>query len=645
MFEPLFLTDMLLAFAVMTAAAALGRRDRRPRWILYGTAALVLARLVVAGLLLTGGLPLADTRLLLQVPLAVVPLALAFFRPEAQRPAAVGVGLSALWLFLPYAQQETHVALAVSLAAMGLTYLLSRRRGPWATLGFLIAPTVVLALAYQGNVAASGAMAGHDHHMDTTTGHQHHTGTAAGHQHHTGTTAGHQPGTGTAAGHQHHTSTTTGHQPGTGTSVADLTGPRDRTPDVRVTLTAAHGKVKLASGREIDALTFNGQAPGPQIRVKKGQLLEVTLLNTDVEEGVTLHWHGVDVPNAEDGVPGVTQDAVMPGGRHVYRFVPDRAGTFWYHTHRVSSLTVERGLFGSLIVEDGQRGVEKTVFTHLWPGADDPIAAFDTADQPVRQAVAAGEPVLLRLINSSEEPHRLHIDGTPYTVTAIDGNQVQGATPLPRGTDLLLAAGGRFDVAFTMPPGTVSLSIDVNEIPNTAALALSPDGTAPPEPSATGPLFDPLTYGTTTPIADETYDRTFDLTLDDGFGFALGSFTYVSSSINGRLYPAVPTLMVTEGDRVKMRIVNRSIIDHPMHLHGHRVRVLSRNGVPATGSTWWTDTLNVAPGEIFEIDFTADNPGVWMDHCHNFEHGSQGMIMHLAYTGVGTSYTEDSIPE
>ncbi|WP_217707193.1 multicopper oxidase domain-containing protein [Nonomuraea rhodomycinica] len=133
----------------------------------------------------------------------------------------------------------------------------------------------------------------------------------------------------TMAGHHH-----------MGTSVADLTGPGDRTPDVRVTLTAAHSKIKLASGREIDALTFNGQAPGPQIRAKKGQLLEVTLLNTDVKEGVTLHWHGVDVPNAEDGVPGVTQEAVMPGQKHVYRFVPNCTGTFWYHTHRASSLTV-----------------------------------------------------------------------------------------------------------------------------------------------------------------------------------------------------------------------------------------------------------------------------------------------------------------
>ncbi|GAA2694525.1 multicopper oxidase domain-containing protein [Nonomuraea recticatena] len=150
--------------------------------------------------------------------------------------------------------------------------------------------------------------------------------------------------------------------------------------------------------------------------------------------------------------------------------------------------------------------------------------------------------------------------------------------------------------------------------------------------------------GTDLPVEKVTHDRAYEIVLDDGFGFAQGSFTYVSSSMNGRLYPAVPTLMVAEGERVKVRVVNRSLIDHPMHLHGHRVRVLSRNGTPATGSTWWTDSLNVAPGEIFEIDFTADNPGIWMDHCH-FKHGAEGMIMHLAYTGITSPFDETHIPE
>ncbi|TMR25116.1 multicopper oxidase family protein [Nonomuraea turkmeniaca] len=628
MFEPLFLIDMLLAIAAIVAAAATGglagRLARRPaaarplRFALYCTAALVVLRLAVAGLVLTGGLPLAGSRLIVQVPLAVLPVAWALIMLRRHTPvvaahaAAGGVLLSAVWLFIPF---DPVIQLIVSMPAVGLAALVGRWRTggarlarlPWAAVVFVLSPAVVLGMAYQSNVAAAHA--------------GHHGGTM-------------DWGTGAMP-----------HHPPQARTVDQLTGPRDKAPDARFTLTAARGKVLLGSGRQIDALTFNGHAPGPELRVRLGSLVEVTLINTDVEEGVTLHWHGVDVPNAEDGVPGVTQEAVMPGGRHVYRFVPDRPGTFWYHTHRDAAETVERGLFGALIVEDTHAGVDKTVFTHLWPGAEDPIAAFGTADRPAREAVAVGEPVLLRLINSSEEPHRIHVGGTTYTVTAIDGNPVQGATPLTAGTDLLLAAGGRYDIAFTMPGGSVTLSIDVNEIPNTAALAFSPDGTAPPATLGTGPLFDPLTYGTATPAGEGRYDRTFDIGTDDGFGFAMGRFNYVSSSINGRLYPAVPMLMVSEGDRVKMRMANRSLIDHPMHLHGHRVRVLSRNGVPATGSPWWTDTLNVAPGEVFEVAFTADNPGIWMDHCHNFKHGSEGMVMHLGYAGVTTPYTEDRIPE
>ncbi|RVX38807.1 FtsP/CotA-like multicopper oxidase with cupredoxin domain [Nonomuraea polychroma] len=633
MFEPLFLTDMLLALAAIIAAVVTGglagRLARRPaglrrlRFALYGTATLVVLRLAVAVLILTGGLALADSRLIVQVPLAVLPIAWALMAVRRHDPvmaahaAAGGVLLSGVWLFIPF---DPVIQLIVSVPAVGLSALVGRWRTggsrlarlPWAAVVYLLAPAVVLGLSYQANVAAAHAGGHHGGSMDWGSGAMpHHAAQAR--------------------------------------SVDQLTGPRDKTPDARFTLTAARGKVRLGSGREIDALTFNGKAPGPELRVRLGSLVEVTLINTDVEEGVTLHWHGVDVPNAEDGVPGVTQEAVLPGGRHVYRFVPDRPGTFWYHTHRDAAETVERGLFGALIVENPQQaahqGVEKTVFTHLWPRAEEAIAAFGTADRPSNEAVAAGEPVLLRLINSSEEPHRIHVGGTAYTVTAIDGNPIQGATPLTAGTDLLLAAGGRYDLAFTMPRSTVTLSIDVNEIPNTAALAFSPDGTAPPDTLGMGPLFDPLTYGTAAPAGEDRYDRAFDLRLDDGFGFAMGRFNYVSSSINGRLYPAVPMLMVSAGDRVKVRIANRSLIDHPMHLHGHRIRVLSRNGVPATGSPWWTDTLNVAPGEVFEVAFTAGNPGIWMDHCHNFKHGSEGMVMHLGYAGVTTPYTEDRIPE
>jgi FtsP/CotA-like multicopper oxidase with cupredoxin domain len=109
-------------------------------------------------------------------------------------------------------------------------------------------------------------------------------------------------------------------------------------------------------------------------------------------------------------------------------------------------------------------------------------------------------------------------------------------------------------------------------------------------------------------------------------------------TVNGRLFPDVPMFMVDQGDVVRMRIENHSGEVHPMHLHGHHVIVLSRNGIRATGSPWTVDSLNVNDGESYEIAFVADNPGIWMDHCHNLPHAQQGLTAHLMYSAVTTPY-------
>ena len=110
------------------------------------------------------------------------------------------------------------------------------------------------------------------------------------------------------------------------------------------------------AARRWTGYTLNGTSPGPTIEAQQGDLVQVTVTNEDVAEGVTLHWHGVDVPNAEDGVAGVTQDAVPPGGEHVYRFVVEDAGTYWYHSHQVSHEQVRKGLFGILVVHPESSG-------------------------------------------------------------------------------------------------------------------------------------------------------------------------------------------------------------------------------------------------------------------------------------------------
>lgn len=137
---------------------------------------------------------------------------------------------------------------------------------------------------------------------------------------------------------------------------------------------------------------------------------------------------------------------------------------------------------------------------------------------------------------------------------------------------------------------------------------------------------------------DSQFQQHFTLRLDWSFLSFHDGALRVSHRINGRLHPNTPVLVVRDGDLVRLTIINRTADDHPMHLHGHTALVLARNGKPTTASPWWTDTLNVAPGETYDIAFRADNPGIWMNHCHNLDHAAAGMTTHLAYEGVHTPY-------
>lgn len=160
-------------------------------------------------------------------------------------------------------------------------------------------------------------------------------------------------GGGRETGHQHHGGAATGQ-----VSVASLSGPKVGAPDVAVTLTAREEPFSLRSGQRLTGYTLNHSSPGPLIRARHGDLVQVTLVNANVSEGVTLHWHGIDVPNAEDGVAGVTQNAVAAGGKHVYRFIAEDAGSYWYHSHQVSHEQVRKGLFGAFVIDPASRAAE-----------------------------------------------------------------------------------------------------------------------------------------------------------------------------------------------------------------------------------------------------------------------------------------------
>jgi len=452
-----------------------------------------------------------------------------------------------------------------------------------------------------------------------------------------------------------------------GTPVARLVEPRAGEPDRRITLTARD---------EGERITLNGQSPGPELRFGFGELVEVVLVNESVAGGATLHWHGIDVPNAMDGVAGVTQDAVMPGGRFVYRFVADQPGTYWYHAHQLSSEQVRRGLLGAVIVADppatartgapaSESAQDEVVLLHQY-GVD---ATLGGRTGTTTVPAPAGRTVRVRVINTDNALTALWVTGAPFRVIAADGIPLNRPDEASRRS-LGITAGGRADLLITVPEPGVRIDFG-----GTTALVLGRDpanGVLPEQPAE---FLDLLDYGAPVdPLLDtgasagsppgagaadasgsssrdreairlraDPPDRSFEYRIGRRLGFLdgrPGSWW----TINDRMFPDVPMFMVRQGEAVRMRVENRSGASHPMHLHGHHALVLSRNGVAASGSPWWVDSIEVAPGDTWEIAFRADNPGIWMDHCHNLPHASEGLVAHLMYAGVSSSYRIGGAP-
>jgi len=424
-----------------------------------------------------------------------------------------------------------------------------------------------------------------------------------------------------------------------GIAVPALVGPVLDGPVRKFTLTADESALRLASGATVDAWAFDGSLPGPELRVVQGDTVEVTLLN-HLAVGTTIHWHGVDVPNAMDGVAGVTQDAVPPGGQFVYRFRVDQAGTFWYHSHQEANEQVHRGLFGALVVlprDTVEADDDLAIVAHTWGHTDrGPRFALGSADLLDRRAIRPGATVRLRLVNTDDDLRRFALSGTPFRLAAIDGTDLNAPDEV-RDLTIAVPAGAKYDLTFTMPDGPVALTVaDAPE----AGLLLSVNGDGVPPTSASGPGLDITRYGHSAPTAigpDSHFDRRYVLDLSQQPGFYDGHFGLLST-VNGQTFPQSPMLMVREGDLVKLTFHNAGFMDHPMHLHGHHWLVLSRDGQVLSGSPLWLDTIDVAPGETWEVAFRADNPGIWMDHCHTLWHAAGGMMLDIGYEGVTTPF-------
>lgn len=413
-----------------------------------------------------------------------------------------------------------------------------------------------------------------------------------------------------------------------------------------------------------DLWLYNGETPGPEIRVKQGERVRVRFVN-ELDEPTSVHWHGIRIDNAMDGVSGLTQEPVSPGGMFEYDFVVPDAGTFWYHAHNKSWSHVARGLYGPLIVEESDlvfdRSHDVTLVIDDWRLDDNGVldvasigsfmdwshagrlgnwVTVDGRSQP-RLEFATGELYRIRLINAANA-RIFHIDPTALGVKilALDGFPLP-KTRKPSG-GVALAPAQRIDLLFG---STEPTEISLNDIGDFALQELS--GTEPVslaklvvvgterqlpkeparlplnrirEPDLTSPLKVPLvmTGGAMGNMGDMTYQ-----------GIPLDRETMMSSqqvwAFNGVANMSIePLFAAKSGQTVQIETVNGTGWAHSMHVHGHHFRVLSINGAVQDNQVW-RDTFLIERDETVAIAFVADNPGRWMLHCHMLEHAAAGM--------------------
>jgi FtsP/CotA-like multicopper oxidase with cupredoxin domain len=438
----------------------------------------------------------------------------------------------------------------------------------------------------------------------------------------------------------------------------------DATRDVELSAAADRWPLAGAQHPATAVWCYGGRVPGPEIRLRQGQPARIVVHNRLPEE-TTVHWHGVRLPNAMDGVPGLTQPSIKPGTEFIYAFTPPDAGTFWYHPHANSLEQLGRGLAGALIVEESEPvAVDRDV---LWVLADWRL----TSDAQIAagfgnmmeagmsgrvgntvtlngrmsnaEPVRAGERVRLRLVNTA--PARimaLRFEGHRPVVVATDGQPCEPHEPENR--KVMLGPAMRVDLVLDMQGEPARRYRVIDDFYDGLAYWLTElvYDTAPP--LRTHPLEAPLTLPRNPlPEPDLASAHRHEITLEGGMmsqmgmtggmggmrmpGMSQGAMWAINGmSMTGDGAADMPPMLTLERGRSCLMVLrNDTAWWHPMHLHGHSFRVLRRNGV-SVPHPHWADTVLLPPRENVEIAFVADNPGDWMLHCHVLDHQMAGMM-------------------
>lgn len=480
-------------------------------------------------------------------------------------------------------------------------------------------------------------------------------------------------------------------------------------PSARVVayeLTIAEQMISPA-GTPVQGLTINGGTPGPVLRFREGDIARIAVKNGLTTETTSLHWHGLLVPNSEDGVPVVTTPLIGPGQTRTFEFLVRQHGTYWYHSH--TGHQEQRGVYGAIVIEpklatlpvahdqtlvlsdwtnENPAEVQRTLLRgsdwyafrkgtaqSLWgayqagklgeyldrekalvPPMDLSDVAYDAflinGQRTTHLPGKPGETVRLRLINAGAATYfYISAAAGPLQIVAADGQDV---VPVKQQR-LLIGPAETYDLLVTVPAdgtweirataqdgsGTVSAWIGTgNRHP--AAPMPSPErygmnsylmsilDQLDPEPGAPESLRPLSPYGklrasTPHPVAASYRELTLKLK---------GDMIRYEWSFDDLDPQAAEVIKVKEGETLRVRLVNNTMMHHPIHFHGHFFRLVDAGDQdPATSPL--KHTVDVPPMSVRIIEFTAnEGQGDWLLHCHLLYHHLTGMVRTVRVTAA-----------
>jgi FtsP/CotA-like multicopper oxidase with cupredoxin domain len=419
-------------------------------------------------------------------------------------------------------------------------------------------------------------------------------------------------------------------------------------PKADITIHVSPIEIEVAPRRIIKTTGYNGSAPGPVLRLREGQSVTVDVFN-ETRNSEVVHWHGLFVPSEVDGSEEEGTPMVPPGGIRRYSFVPRPSGTRWYHSHVHAGRDLKRatytGQFGFLYVEPkeepGNYDAEVFLALHGWDphldsqGGEGNLEVTYSVYSMNSHALGSGDPVrvkegqevLFRILNASAtDQHRIALPGHKFRVVSLDGN----AVPVPRELDVIeMGPAERVDAVVRMNRPGVWILGEINDQTRNAGLGIvveyanrteAPQWNPPANTAWDYTIFGreaetPVPTGGVVPLV---FRKKF-----------AGNRWVDHWTINGKSFPKTDPIRVRPNSRYRLRFDNQSDEAHPVHLHRHSFELTRLAGKATSGVV--KDVVLVPARRQVEVEFTADNPGPTLFHCHQQLHMDYGFMTMVQY--------------